>query len=121
MIRLYKELGSCFRGSIRVGGFENRLFVHGLAIKSFSLSIHFIGRNVDETINVFEILGTFQQNMGTKNIGLGKRKRVTERIVDVGLSCKVHNGVNFVLGENEIDKVATRNISLDKFEVWKIL
>ena len=59
--------------------------------------------------------------MGTKNIGLSERKRVTERIIDVGLSCKVHYGVNVVLGKNKVHKIATANISLDKFEVWKIL
>ena len=59
--------------------------------------------------------------MRSHNVGLGKGQGVTEGIVDVGLCCKVHNGVNVVFQERIIDNVWDRNISLDEFEVGKAL
>lgn len=35
----------------------------------------------------------------------------------MGLSCEVHDGINVFGDEEEIDKVSTSNVSLDKLEI----
>lgn len=56
--------------------------------------------------------------MGTVDIVFGELKTISKRIVDMGLGCKMHNCVDGLGKENEVDKVSTPNISLDELEIW---
>jgi hypothetical protein len=114
-----EEFRSSLGCGIGVSGFQDVLFVHGLAVEGLSLSVNLIGRNVDEALHSFAILGAFKKHMGSEDVCLRECEGVTERIVYVGLSCKVHDGVNLILLEDVVDQITTGNVSLDEFKVWK--
>lgn len=57
--------------------------------------------------------------MGSIDVIFGELKAVTKRVVHMGLSCKVHDGVNGLRKEDEIDKISTGNVPLDELEVGR--
>jgi len=59
--------------------------------------------------------------MRSIDICLSERERVSKGIINVGLSCKVENGINIVFLEYVCHKITAANISLDEFEIGKIL
>lgn len=120
-VRLDQEFGSGLGGGVGVGWFQNVFLGHGIRFEIFSLSIDFIRRNVNESLDGGAVFGTLEKNVRSHNVGMGKRQRVSERVVDVGLCRKVHNCVNFIFEEGVIHNVWDGNVSLDEFEVWKIL
>ena len=98
MIRFGKKLGCGFGSSIRVGGFQDHLFVSAF----FSFSIDFVGTDVKKSLNVC-VFCSFKQSMSTKNISLGESSGITKRVVDVGLGGKVHDGIDGLFGKNKPD------------------
>ena len=59
--------------------------------------------------------------MCTHNIILSELKWIAERIIDMGLSCKMHDGVNIFSFQHIIDQIRTAYISFHEFVVWKVL
>ena len=55
--------------------------------------------------------------MRTFNIVFGEFKRVTERVIDVTLRRKVHDGVYFLALEDVIQQVDRTNVPLDELDV----
>jgi hypothetical protein len=74
---------------------------------------------MDEPPDLASDFTSFQKDMGTINIVLGKLKAITERIVNMGLSSKVHNGVDFFSDEKVVDEISTGDISFHKLEVGR--
>lgn len=120
-VRLDQEFGSGLGGGVGVGWFQNVFLGHGIRFEIFSLSVDLIRRNVNESLEGGAVFGTLEKNVRSKNVGLGKGQRVSERVVDVGLRRKVHNCVNLIFEEGVIHNVWNGNVSLDEFEVRKIL
>ena len=120
-VTLDQEFGPGLGGGVGVGRFQNVFLRHGIRFEIFSLSIDLVRRNVNESLDGGAIFGTLQQNVRSHNVGLGKGQGVTKGIVDVGLCRKVHNSVNLVFQERIVDNVWDRNVSLDEFEVGKVL
>ena len=83
-----------------------------------SLTIDLISANVDEPPDLTSDLASFEKNMSTINVVLGEFKGVTKRIVNMCLGCKVHYCINVLCDQEEVDKISTGNIALDKLEVW---
>ena len=92
-----EKLGAGLGGGIRVGRFQDVFFRHGVRFKVFSFTVDFIGRNVNEAFDGFANLGGFQEYMGSVNIGMGKGKGIAKGVVDVCLSRKMKDGIDFLL------------------------
>ena len=120
-VGLDQEFGAGLGGGVRVGGFQDVFFGHGIRFKIFPFPIDLIGRNVNESLEGFAILGTLEKNVRSHNVGMSKGQRVSERVVDVGLGSKVHDGVDFVFEERIVDNVRRGNVTLDEFEVGKVI
>lgn len=120
-VGLDQKFGTGLGGGVRVGGFQDVFFGHGIRFKIFPFPVDLIGRNVNESLECFAILGTLEKNVRSHNVGLSKGQRVSERVVDVGLGSKVHDGVDFVFEESIVDNVRRGNVSLDEFKVGKVL
>ena len=59
--------------------------------------------------------------MCSVDVCLGECERVSKGVINVGLGCKVENGINVVLLEYVCYKITTANISFHEFEVGEIL
>mmetsp|Transcript_2458 Transcript_2458/g.5075 ORF Transcript_2458/g.5075 Transcript_2458/m.5075 type:complete len:338 (+) Transcript_2458:1664-2677(+) len=119
-VRLDQEFSASLCGSVGIGGFQNMFFRHGIRFEIFSFSIDFIGGNMNESFDGRAHFGGFQENVRAINVGLCKGKRVSERVVDMGLCRKVHNGINLFLSKNIRNQVGGRNVTLDKFEIRQV-
>ena len=82
---------------VRIGGFQDVFFFHGLRFEGFSLSIHFIGADVDETLHATMTFGRLEKDVSAEDIGLGEVKGVAETVVHVRLGGEVHDGVDLLL------------------------
>lgn len=71
-VRLDQEFGTGLGGSVRVGGFENVFFGHGIGFKIFSLSVDLIGGNVNESLDGWAVFGALQKYVCSEDVGLGK-------------------------------------------------
>mmetsp|Transcript_117464 Transcript_117464/g.339598 ORF Transcript_117464/g.339598 Transcript_117464/m.339598 type:complete len:231 (+) Transcript_117464:433-1125(+) len=120
-VGLDQEFHSRLGSSVRVGGFQDVFFGHGVGFKVFSFSVHFIGRNVHKPTNGLANLGTFQQDVSSVNVGMSKGKGVTEGVIDVRLSGKVQNRINLFFAQDIRNQIFRRNISLDEFEVGQVV
>ena len=55
--------------------------------------------------------------MGPVDIVLGELKAVTEGVINMGLSCEVHDGVDVLGDEKVVDEVGAGDVALDELEV----
>ena len=58
--------------------------------------------------------------MSALDVVFGEFKRVTERVIDVTLRRKVHDGVYLLALEDVIQQVDGTNVPLDKFDVQQM-
>mmetsp|Transcript_20761 Transcript_20761/g.44959 ORF Transcript_20761/g.44959 Transcript_20761/m.44959 type:complete len:226 (+) Transcript_20761:539-1216(+) len=119
-VRFHQELCPRLGGSIRVSGFQDMFFRHGVGFEIFTFPVDLISRDMDESAKSGTHLGRLEEDVGSINVGLSKRKGVAKRVVDVRLSCKVHNGVDSFFPEHIGNQVRRRNVTLDEFEVWQV-
>lgn len=56
--------------------------------------------------------------MGTIDIVFGELKAIFKGVINIGLSCKMHYGINGLRQKKEVDKVITGNVALDELEIW---
>mmetsp|Transcript_21328 Transcript_21328/g.32151 ORF Transcript_21328/g.32151 Transcript_21328/m.32151 type:complete len:285 (-) Transcript_21328:260-1114(-) len=119
VVRLHQKLCPSFCGGIGVGRFKNVLFRHGIGFEGFSLSIHFIRRDMNESLDSFVDLGSLEKDVGAIDVALGEVERITKGVVHVRLGSKVHDGINVLFGHNIRYEVRTADVSLDEFEVFE--
>jgi hypothetical protein len=119
-IRLDKELSPSFGCRIGVGWLQDVLFRHGVSVKVFSFSINLISGDVDKSFDGITHLGTLQEHVSSKNVGLGESNGVSKRVVYVCLSGKVQDSVDFLLFQHIADKIQGTNVSLDESEVGQL-
>jgi hypothetical protein len=120
MVGFDEEFRSGLGGSVWVGRFEDVLFVHGLRVEGLTFSVYLIGGYVDESPHGGAVLGALEEYVGSVDVRLGECEGVTEGVVDVGLCCEVHDGVDFVFLEGVVDEITARDVSLDEFEVGEL-
>ena len=114
------ELSTSLCSSVGVRRLKNVLFSHGLGVEVLALTVHLIRRHMDETADGFTTLGRFKKDVSAINVGLREGEGVTERVVDVRLSGKVHHCINLLLLEDVVDKIRTGNVSLNELEIWQV-
>jgi hypothetical protein len=86
---------SCSLGSgVWVGRGKNTGFEQIIGI-IFDLAIDLIGRDVDELFDP-DLLGTFQDNVCSVDIGMGELIGISEAQINVRLSSKVEDSINVV-------------------------
>ena len=92
LVRVHQHLGGGFGGGIGVGrGQDARL--EQVVVVIAHLSVHLVGRDVDESTNV-EFFGALQQDVGAIHVGMGETVRVAKAQVNVRLRGKMDDGVN---------------------------
>lgn len=94
MIRLHKHLGRRFTSSIRICRCKDAR-LQQLAIVFLDLAIDLVGGHMDEPLDA-DLLRTFQQHVGAIYIGMREAVRVAKTEIDMRLSRKVKNGVDFM-------------------------
>jgi len=119
-VGLDQEFRSSLGGGVRVGGFQDVILRHGVGVKVLTFTVDFIRRHVDESTQGLAALGRFQQDVGPVNVGLGKSKGVTERVVHMRLCSKVQDGINLLFPQHVRDQIWRGNVSLDKLEVGEL-
>jgi hypothetical protein len=97
------------------------LFGHGISFETLSLSVNLIGGNMDESFDGLASLGTLQKDVSSVNVGMGKGKRVSKRVVDMGLGCKVKDSVDLLFSQDKGNQVGCDNVTFDEFEVGQVL
>jgi hypothetical protein len=63
-----QKLSSSFGGSIGVGGLKDMILHHRICLEVFSLSINFIGRNVNESLDRGAALGRLEKHVRSVNV-----------------------------------------------------
>jgi hypothetical protein len=94
-----EELSSCLGGGVGVGRLQDVLFVHGIGVEVFTLSIYLISGYMNETTDGGTVLGRLEQNVCAVDVSLGEGEGVTKGVIYMGLSGKVHDSVDVVLLE----------------------
>ena len=120
-VRLHQEFGTGLGCCVGIGRFQNVLFGHGIGFEILAFSIDLIGGNVNESLERLAVFGALEEDVGSVDIGVSERQRVTERVVDVGLGGKMHDGVNFFFQKRIVHNIGYRDITLDKLEVGQVL
>jgi hypothetical protein len=67
-----------------------------------------------EPLDEFRVLGTLQQDVRAKDVGVCECEAISEGVIDVRLCCEVHDGVNLFLLQDKVDKVGSCNVTLDE-------
>ena len=112
-IRLGDELSSSLGSGIWVGGLENHVFA---VVLSLTFTIDFVSTDMNEPLHTTTI-SSFQENVGTQDVGLGERKGVPEGVVDMGLSRKVHHSVNFLRHDDVANEINGTDVPLHELVV----
>ncbi len=94
VVSLHEVLRTCLRTGIWVGGLQDGALVTRRAI-FVTLAVHLIGGHVEEEFHS-KSLGGFQEHVCTQDIGLSEGEGITEGVVDVRLSCEVHDNVHLL-------------------------
>ncbi|GER53955.1 peptidase T [Striga asiatica] len=86
-----------------------------------SLAVHLIGADVDEAADLAGDLAGLEKHVGPVDVVFGELEAVAERVVDMGLSGEVHDGIDAFGDEEIVDEVGTSDIALDKLEVRAVI
>lgn len=60
--------------------------------------------------------GRLQQDVGAVRVVEGEGEGVAERVVDMGLRGKVHDGVHRFIGQDKVEQVGGLDVAFD--ELW---
>lgn len=74
---------------------------------------------MDEPSDLPSDLAGLEEDMSAIDVVLGELKGVTKRIVDMGLRCKMHDGVDRLGDEEVVDEVGAPDVALDELEVGR--
>ena len=119
MVRFDQKLRPGLSSGVGVGRLQHMVLLHGFRFECLPLPVDFIGRHVDKSPEPLVVLSRLEKHMRSQNVSLGKVERVAERVVDVSLSSKVHDGVNPFLCQNIGNEIGATDIALDEFEVFE--
>lgn len=114
-VRVYKHFSSSLACSIGIGWSQNA-GLQQVVIVVLDLSIDLICGDVNESPDT-KLLGTLQHDMRSIDIGVGEAIGVAETQIDVGLRCKVKNGVNVVALHAVEDLLWFCNVTMIEGEV----
>ena len=116
-VRLGNELSGSLGGRVRVGGLKDHVFT---VVLSFAFTVDFVSGDVDESLHAAAV-GSFEEDVGTQDVDLGEGERVSEGVVDMRLSSKMHNSVNLLGLNNMTNKVTRTDVPLHELVVGVFL
>jgi len=119
MIGFGQELSTGLGGGIGIGRLQHCLLIHGFLIESL-LTINLISAHVDKALNAMN-LGTLEKDVSSHNIVLSELKGISKGVVDVSLSSEMHNSINLLILQHEVDQIGAANVALDELVVGIVL
>lgn len=72
---------------------------------------------MDESLKGGACLGTLEKNVSSNNVGVCKGKRVSKRVVNMCLSGKVKDCIDFLFSQDKSDKISSGNVTLDELVI----
>jgi len=96
---------------------SNLFFQHSVLVWQL-FTINFVSTDMDESLysNKFCRL---KEDMSSQNIILSELKWVSKRIINMSLSCKMHDCVYLLSFQHEVDKIWAAYIPLDELIIWE--